>query len=139
MICKMSSSTISPSARGGQKGVFDLLISIFCKLLINNVLRWVLQKKFEWHSDECIPQMKCIGSKITKITWWGKMWYVKCRLAQYPLLKEGAKGESLIRQFQFFANYWLTMFCNGLYRKNLNETPMIIFSKWNAFVPKSQI
>jgi len=43
----MSISTISPSARGGQGGVFDSLISIFYKLLINNVLQWVILKKFE--------------------------------------------------------------------------------------------
>ncbi len=38
----MSISTISPSARGGQGGVFCLLI--FYKLQINNVLQLVLSK-----------------------------------------------------------------------------------------------
>ncbi len=94
--CKMSISTISPSARGGQGGVFYSLISIFCKLLINNVLQWVIQEKLEWDSDDYLQQMKCFCSKITNITWEGKMWYVKCRVAQYPLLQEGAKRESLI-------------------------------------------
>ena len=79
-----------------QGGVFDLLISIFCKLLINNVLQWVILKKLEWDSDECVPQMKCFGSKITNITWEGKMWYVKCRVAQY----------SLQRGSLWFANFY---------------------------------
>ena len=64
-----------------QGGVFYSLISIFCKLLINNVLQWVIQEKFEWDSDDYLQQMKCFGSKITNITWEGKMWYVKCKMS----------------------------------------------------------